>query len=338
VINPFQIGNFTTTTFSGPTLIQVIPALLSSSLTFSQAQALRGGITGLNVPLTATDQPTGGSTVGTIVGNPAVFNGNDTSKNLQFDPSAAGISLIQVNPPAGSTFSTPANARTITATVTAPSISFSFSTLGIGQNLQQGVSIFLGATPPSPVTVTVTVASTAVATIVGSATPTVEGSNTVTFTNVISTSVGTVLVQGRAANGTTSITAQAPGFADGVMTVTAQPSGFIFNTGNFTTTAAANPVNISIAPARLNATTLNVEQVQPVRGGFTVDVPVTAATQTGSNVGTITTSPVRFTGNQSALNTQFDPNAVGTSLLTVGVPSGFNTSSNLRQITVTVNP
>ena len=176
--------------------------------------------------------------MGTIVGNPAVFNGNDTSKNLQFDPSAAGISLIQVNPPAGSTFSTPANARTITATVTAPTITFVSPRWASDRTCSRAVSIILGATPPSPVTVTVTVASTAVATIVGSATPTVEGSNTVTFTNVIVDLVGTVLVQGRAASGTTSVTAQAAGFADGVMTVTAQPSGFIFNTGNFTTTTA----------------------------------------------------------------------------------------------------
>ena len=46
--------------------------------------------------VTATDQPTGGSTVGTIVGSPAVFNGGDNAKTVAFDPAAAGASLIEV--------------------------------------------------------------------------------------------------------------------------------------------------------------------------------------------------------------------------------------------------
>ena len=45
-----------------------------------------------------------------------------------------------------------------------------------------------------------------------------------------------------------------------------------------------------------------------------------------------------FTGPQIALFTQFDPNAAGTSLITVETPPGFDTPSNLRQITATVNP
>jgi uncharacterized repeat protein (TIGR01451 family) len=336
VINPFQIGNFATTTFSGPTVIQITPALLSGG-NFSQIQPIRGGLTGISVPLTATDEPGGGSTVGSIIGSPAVFNANDSSKSLQFDPSAVGVSLIQVGTPTG--FSTPNNARQIRATVTAPTITFSSFTLGVGKDLQQAISIFLGAAPPSPVTLTVTVASTAVATVVTNANATQAGTNTVTFTNVTSTNAGTIFVQGRAASGTTSITAQAPGFSDGVMTVTAQPSGFVTLNGNFTTTAnATSPAQLSLAAARLNATTLNFETSQGVRGGLTVDVPVTAADQTGTNVGTITTSPVRFNSNVISATTGFDPNAAGTSVVTVGVPTGFSTPSNQRQITVTVNP
>jgi hypothetical protein len=36
--------------------------------------------------------------------------------------------------------------------------------------------------------------------------------------------------------------------------------------------------------------------------------------------------------------TPFDPAVVGTSLITVGVPPGFDTPNNFRQIAVTVNP
>lgn len=76
-----------------------------------------------------------------------------------------------------------------------------------------------------------------------------------------------------------------------------------------------------------------------MRGGVTVNVPVTAIDQTGGpGVGTITISPVVFAGNQQTRVTQFDPGAVGTSVITVGTPSGFDTPSNNRQITATVNP
>ncbi len=181
-------------------------------------------------------------------------------------------------------------------------------------------------------------ASTAIATIVSSANATLDGSNTVTFTNVTSTNVGTFVVQARTASGGTTITAQAAGYADGVLSVTTQPSGFIINSpGNFTTTAGAVNTSIQIVAARLNANTLNFEVAQPVRGGLTVSVPVTAVAQSGSGVGTITTSPLVFSGNQSALSTQFDPAAAGTSLISVGLPTGFNPPSNFRQITATVN-
>jgi len=334
VINPFQLGNFSTTTFSANTTIQITPAVLSTNLTFAANQTVRSGLTQISVPVTAVDQP-GSSGVGTIVGSPAVFNGGDTFKNVQFDSAAAGISQVQVGTPTG--FSTPANARVVTATVAAPAITFGSTTFGVGQNLQGPVSISLAATPPNPVTVTVTVSSTAVATIVSSTTPTVEGSNTVTFTNVSSTFVGTILVQGRAASGTTTVTAQAAGFADGTMTVTATPSGFtLINLGNFTTTTTGANATLQITPARLNPSTLNFELNQAVRGGFTISVPVTAVDQSGSGVGVITVSPLAFTANQSAQITAFDPVNVGTSLISVGVPSGFARPSNFRQITATV--
>ena len=336
VINPFQVGNFTTTTFSPNTTIQIAPALLNTSLNFVTTQTVRSGLTPISVPVTAVDQP-GSSGVGTIVGSPAIFNGGDTFKNLQFDPAAAGLSHIQVGTPAGFNFSTPANARVVTATVTAPAITFGASTFGVGQNLQGPVSITLGATPPSPVTVTVTVSSTAVATIVNSTTPTVEGSNTVTFTNVSSSFVGTIMVQGRAASGTTTVTAQAAGFADDTMTVTATPSGFVLlNLGNFTTTTTGANATLQITPARLNPSTLNFELNQAIRGGFSTSVPVTEVDQSGSGVGVITVSPLAFTANQSSQITAFDPVNVGTSLISVGVPSGFATPSNFRQITATV--
>ena len=73
---------------------------------------------------------------------------------------------------------------------------------------------------------------------------------------------------------------------------------------------------------------------QALRAGLTVDVPVTSGTPA---VGTITASPVTFSGGDSLKDTAFDPASAGTTLLTVGVPAGFDTPSNSRQITATVN-
>lgn len=236
-------------------------------------------------------------------------------------------------------FSTPSNARTITATVTAPAISFGLTNVLVGRDLQQQVSINLGVTPPSPVTVTVSVASTAVATLVPSTTATVAGTATVTFSNVTTAFVGNIFVQGRAESGTTTMTVQAPGYADGEATITARPSGFITSSGNFTTTVGGVNAGIQVHPARLNPTTLNFEATQPLRGGATASVPVAAADVTGGpGVGTITTSPVVFNGNILTVNTQFDPAVAGTSRITIGVPAGFTTPSNMREITGTVNP
>jgi hypothetical protein len=133
---------------------------------------------------------------------------------------------------------------------------------------------------------------------------------------------------------------QAPGYADLVNTITARPSGFIINSpGSFITTTGAGNTNIQITPARLNPTTLNFEGNEQVRGGLTVNVTVTATDQSGGpGVGTITTSPLVFTGGTTSQSTLFDPAVAGTSVITVGVPTGFDTPSNFRQISVTVNP
>ena len=178
--------------------------------------------------------------------------------------------------------------------------------------------------------------STAIATITTDGA--VAGGDTVTFTSVATANVGTLILQGRAI-GSTTVTAQAAGYADDIATVTVQPSGFILNSGSFTMTAGAATVSIQVNSARLDPTTLNFAENQQVRGGLTVDVPVTVTDQTGGpGVGTITTSPVTFTGPQNLRTTQFDPAVAGTSLISVGVPPGFDTPSNNCQITATVNP
>jgi uncharacterized repeat protein (TIGR01451 family) len=328
-------GNFTTSTFSANTSIFLASVRLTpGTLNWVAGQQIRGGRAAVSVPVVATDV-SGGQGVGVITSNPVAFGAGASSGSTSFDPLVAGVSRIEVMAPPG--FDRPSNAQTVTATVTAPAISVGFTNLEVGRDLQQFVTVSLGATPPSAVTVTVTVGSTAVASITTNGS--VAGGSSITFNNVTTANVGGFFVQGRASVGTTTVTAQAAGYADEVATVTARPSGFIISSpGNFTTTAAAPNTTIFVAAVRLEPTTLNWITGQQVRGGVTVSVPVTVADQTGGpGVGAITTTPLTFTGTESSESTAFNPAVPGTAVISVGVPPGFDTPSNARQITATVN-
>ena len=147
------------------------------------------------------------------------FNGGDSSKTAAFDPLTGGSTTISLTTPTGFTAAT--TGQRITATVTAPNITIGNVT--VGRDLQTTALITLGATPPSPVDVTVTSNNASIATITRNGT--VEGGTTVTFTGVATTSVGNIIVQGRSL-GTTTITVQAPGYNDGTSSVTVNPSGF----------------------------------------------------------------------------------------------------------------
>jgi hypothetical protein len=294
------------------------------------AQTLRGGFAGpVNVGVTSSN-----TTVGTIVNSPAVFNPNDSSKSVQFDPASAGTSTLSVVPPAG--FTTPSNLQQLTATVTAPNIGFSLGTsTQIGLDLQVSSQINLALAPPSARDVTVTSNNPAVATITTN--PLVEGGPTLTFPGISGTVAGTIYIQGRSL-GTTTITVQAPGYNDATLNVTIHPSGFAFQSGtaNFSVTAGALNRTIGVQTWRLDPTTLAVAANQALRGGYgSVNLAVTSSNTT---VGTIVNSPAVFGANDASKNVQFDPAAAGTSTIRVVQPAGFTTPLNLQQITATVTP
>ena len=221
----------------------------------------------MNVPVTSSD-----TNVGTIVGSPAVFNAGDAVR-ISRPPSirwrwARPRSASRRRPAS----STPSNFQSIAATVNSPNITIASAT--VGRDLQEGVSISLQSAPPSPVTVTVTSNNGAIATITKDGT--VAGGTSLTFTNVTSTTVGTIFVQGRGL-GNTTITVTAPGYVNGVSNVTVDPSGFILNMSNFTTTAVAANTTLRVDAALLNPGTLNYQQSQALRGGLTVNVAVTSS-------------------------------------------------------------
>jgi hypothetical protein len=239
--------------------------------------------------------------------------------------------VLEVATPSG--FEASSNFRQITAIVTAPAINgFSGNALRVGEDLQDAVNISLSVAPPSPVDITITIASSAIARI--SDASTVLGGTTVVFSGVANTTQRTVFLQGLL-QGTTQVTVSAPGYATSSQTITVDPSGFIINSPSaINTTASAANTSIQITPARLAPGTFNFAENEAVRAGVTVQVPVTSS---NTAAGVIAVSPLTFGPNISSVNTQFDPVAAGTSILTVVAPAGFDASNNFRQITATVN-
>jgi hypothetical protein len=278
------------------------------------------------VTLQVTDSAT---SVGSISPTSLVFNPGDNNKSFNFQPVAAGTANLTLVTPAG--YKTANQAQQITATVTAPAISVGGVLTGVHQ--QNSIGIYLPVPPPNPVTVTVTTSAPLVGTLSNSST--VAGVTTVTFTNVSSTYVGTIYVQGQSV-GTATITESAPGYTTGTNTITVNPSGFFWYYGNgFTTTTFSGPTTEYVFTAVLDPTSSSIQTyglgLNPGVGPVTV-----AIADSAPSVGTISANSVVFnTGDGSQIIT-FQPVSAGSANLTLSTPAGFTTPAQSQQITATV--
>ena len=204
---------------------------------------------------------------------------------MTFDSKTAGTSTIRIVPPTG--FTTPNNLQQITATVTAPNISIGGAT--VGKELPTGLSLSLGATPPSPVTVTVTSSNTGITTITRTRP---------SWAPVRSRSPTSRQRRSEPSTCRDAASAARRHRAGGrlqrrISDVKVDPSGFIINDSDFTTTRYSANRAIRVDSARLNPTTLNYAATQEVRGGLSASVGLTSSDTT---VGDIIGSPVLFNG------------------------------------------
>jgi hypothetical protein len=319
---------FTTTTFSGATQITVYATSLENGNVYNpNSLTISPGAAPATVVVTDS-----APSVGTISSAALVFNPGDNNHSFSFQPVSAGVATVAISTPAGYTAGPYVSGD---VTVTAPAISINNVTSAV--NLQQSLGISLPQTPPSNngngVTVTITSSSPTLALL--SKDPTVVGTSTVVFTNVTSTNVGTIYVQGQAL-GTAQLTETAPGYIDGMSTITVQPAGFAFYYGNesFTTTVANGPYPLTAYPFALNTGTQTLIyyplMVNPGLGNVTVPV-----TSSNTSVGTTATGP-SFAPGASSANFNFVPVGTGTSTITLGTPTGFRTPSQNVTATGTV--
>ncbi len=323
-------SNFTTSTLSADTSIQVKIAQLDSGLNVVAGDVrLRGGLS-VNVPVSSSNTATG-----TIVNSPAVFQGGSSTVNgPAFHPQAEGTTTITANPPAG--FQVPVTGASVTATVTGPHINLGQATVGV--NLQTFAGGFLEVAPSADLPVTITSSNPAV--VLLSTDGTVQGSASITVTVPRNSRfLPGYYVQGIAPSNTAiTLTASAPGYANATAQVALNPSGFVIagpqGAQAFSTTTISPPSAISVSVMQLNPTTLAPVSSGQIRGGLTVTVPLTSS---DTGVGTVTNS-VTFQPGQSVANGNFQPAGLGSTTLSLGVPSdpNFTPSSSQTQATATV--
>ncbi|MCA9644537.1 MAG: hypothetical protein KC492_27790, partial [Myxococcales bacterium] len=231
-------------------------------------------------------------------------------------------------------FTTPAQRNSRTVTVVAPSISV--GSRSIGKDLQSSGSGSLDA-PAPPGNLTVTLSSADPNKLLLSNTAGGTGAASIqVVVNAGSTQLPNFYLFALDRSGNVELSATANGFDTGRAPITLYPSGFVFyssSASNFNTTTLSPNTSRTIGAARLNETTSSYAQLQGLRGGLQVSVPISSS---DPSVGTLTVNPVVFNGGDSTVNTEFAPQSPGATTLDIGVPTGFDMPSNRTQITATV--
>ncbi|HWO35841.1 MAG TPA: beta-propeller fold lactonase family protein [Candidatus Acidoferrum sp.] len=334
-------GGTSTTSLSAASPVYVYFAQLDpSTLAYTgQALTLRPGASMATVGLTSTENPAG---VGTLASSSLVFNSGDTSHQTTFQPAKAGSAVIGFSSTLAG-YSTPSTDDITTFTVTAPTTSVQAVTVGNYMETTTYGNLQVPA-PSGGATVTITAPSSG--TMLLSTSASVKGSSSLSFTLAASSSgTPTFYVQSQGGGaGTVNLTISASGYANGIGVVTVYPSGFALQGSNFTTHLTDNPTTLTIVPAALDPTFLNIYQVQELVPNVTaLMAPVTPTgtlvltVQSGTPpVGAFSLQSVTFHGddNPNFLTSSFEPESVGTALITITSPAPFSNAST--EITATV--
>jgi hypothetical protein len=321
------------------TFVQLDP----TTLNYTGTLTLRPGLSAISVGLTDTNTPTG---VGALGSNSITFNSGDSQHQTTFQPSGttAGTAVIGF---AGTLpgFSTPSNYATTTFTVTAPAMSLQAVT--IGNYMQNTTYVSLAVAVPSGGK-TVMVSAPTGSSILLSTSASAVGTSSLSFNlaeGQSSTPTFYVQSQGGGA-GTVNLTISAQGYTTSTGAVTIYPSGFALQGSNFTTSLGSNPTTLTIVPAALDPTFLNIYQVQELVPnvqtllaalGSTATGTLQLTTQSGTMpVGQFSLNSVTFMGddNPNFLTSSFEPLNAGTGLITITSSVGFTNAST--QITATV--
>ena len=195
------------------------------------------------------------------------------------------------------------------------------SSATVGQNLQAPLTITFSPPPTGPVTLTVTSLNPGLV-LLGS--PGAVGTGQLQTTITAGTESIATYAQALGGAGAVSITASAAGYTAGSGSVTLAPSGFVLSgpagIGAAFSTFQGVQTTLTVFAAKLDSSGVLV-QPQQVRGGLTVNVPISSSAPA---IGTVSTSSVAFTGGVDNATVQFTASAsnIGRRHCGSGSPSG----------------
>jgi hypothetical protein len=247
---------------------------------------------------------------------------------------AAGSANLTISSPGVNTIVVPISV------VAAPAISLSTELVGNNMIVQGSASIPVPPTSNESMTLTVTGANAADFLLTSDSTKVGASSITLPLTTASST-VPAFFIEGQNYSGTTAITAtltaSAPGYANGTTTLTLYPSGLLFFTGTLSTTSFSTPSNLPVYLAVLSPGTLAYYTYGYPLGPQASPIPVTI-TSTNTSVGTITGSPSSIpVGSYTTSAINFQPVGAGSTNLNLATPTGYSTgTTEFVQIAATV--
>lgn len=327
---------FSTTTLSANTVVTVLAEQLDASFNAIGQGVIAGGVT-VSVPVSTHN------TAGTIIGSPVSFHGGDLSKTVQFKPFTQGSDTVLVGTPSISGYSNASPSSQLAVTVTQPHITINSMT--VGQNLQVSQFGSLDAAAPSGgLHVTITSPDPS---ILLSTSQLAVGSSSITLTiaanqGLNGTGFPTFWIQSTGSAGTVTLTATAPGFANGTAAITETPSTIVIagpsGAGQpFTTNTHAPDTAITISTYQLDPSTNTAGQKQQMRAGVSITSTISSS---NTGVGTIaggTTATINQ-GSDTSNVVSFHAVAAGTTVIGGTVPSGFVAPSDgTNAITGTVS-
>lgn len=256
--------------------------------------------------------------------------------------STATVTVTGVNVGTTQLHATGPGANTTTAAINVgPAPAITLLPVSVGYNLEVAESGTLSEPAPAG-NLNVTITSSASTKVLLSPDGVTTGATSITVTVPAgSSTIPPFYAIGLVGSGTANLTAAAaqtatsPAYAPATAVVTLGPSGFYLSSplSSFSTALALPDTALTIAPALLDASK-NIVTPMAVRAGASISVPVISSS---TAVGTITTTPVVFTGGMTSATTAFHPLTPGSSNISVTEPTGFSTPTTETKVVATVS-
>lgn len=305
----------TTTTLSNARVAALEPVMLHPQSALLSAKQLIPGETPL-VEVVSSDPA-----VLEVLDSPVLVS-NEVNPQVSVAPAGAGTATVSIVQPPG--FTPPPSATSFTLNVSAPSFSISGAPstgpVPVGRGFRTRYAAQLHATPPSPRDVTLTIGDPSIATI--GVAPGGAAADTLVFPDVAGGSLPQYDLVGLA-EGTTTLTVAAEGYAPLVREIAVQPAGFAWG-----------------SPGDLTATTFDTTRVSSVYA-FLVDAATGQATYPGNlyvplgpplaievlssnpGIAAVLNSPLSFAPGAERADAHVDPLTAGTVELSIVQPPGY---------------